>query len=105
MEKIILIWVSFNLWRAEKWRNHKARPQALKKAIRKAKRLQRRKLRLYRVYFLQNRYQALNRDDVKRKKRAGEFNQNINVTKMKPLCFYNTLNGVSDFAQELLNSK
>jgi hypothetical protein len=80
----------------------KGRPAALKKAIRKAKRLCKRKKKRYRVYFIEMKYQVLNRRQVQWKKHTGEWNRNVNVTKLEPLCFYDTLEGLQPEGEKLL---
>lgn len=92
------------LWYNERRRLWAARPRKLKRAIRRAKRLQRKHNKRYRVYFLQNRYQCLTRQQIKKKIRSGEFQHNINVTKMSNLCFHDTLLGTPDFAKKLLTA-
>ena len=96
----------FKIWKAyhERLKLYKARPAALRRAIRRAKRLQRKHKKRYRVYFLQNKYQCLTRDQIKRKKRAGEFVSTMNVTKMQPLAFYDTLTGTPEMTRKLLTA-
>lgn len=85
----------------------KGRPGALKKAIKRADRLCRKKRKRYRVFFMENRYQALSRPQIQQKKHSGEWNRNVNVTKMEPMCFYDTLTGLQKSGFELIgnNSK
>lgn len=73
----------------------KGRPGALKKAMRRADSLYRKKRKRYRVYFLSGQYQALSRREIQRKKHSGQWNRNVNVTKLEPLAFYDTLTGIT----------
>jgi hypothetical protein len=68
------------------------RPAALKRAKRKAMRLNKKKGKRYRVYFLAMRYRVLHRDDVRSAKRSGFFNHNVNVTNTESLVFFDTNN-------------
>jgi len=95
--KGLLNWIKIRV------KNYHARPAALRRAIRKAKRLQKKNKKRYRVYFLQNRYQALSRPDIKQRRRNKEFQPTVNVTKMEPLAFYDTLTGLPEFSKQLLN--
>jgi hypothetical protein len=82
----------------------KGRPGALKKAIKRADRLCRKKRKRYRVFFIENKYQALSRQQIQMKKHSGEWNPNVNVTKMEPVCFYDTLGGLQKSGEELINN-
>lgn len=90
-------------WWREQVKQHHSRPAALRKAIRRADRLCRKNKKRVRVYFIEMRYRCYTRQEVKDNKRSGKFNPFVNVTKMKPLCFYDTLTGPSDFAKQLLD--
>lgn len=68
----------------------KGRDAAKDRAIKKAKKLHAENGKHYRVYFLKNKYQALTRQDLQNRKHAGEFGWQVNSTKMKPFCFYDT---------------
>jgi hypothetical protein len=65
-------------------------PYMLRRAQKKADRLSRKENKRYRVYFLRGRYQIMTRYDVKAKKHSGEWNRNVNVTKLIPMQFYDT---------------
>jgi|GEM_PF-2692074 hypothetical protein len=80
----------------------KGRPGALKKAIRRAERLCRKNGKRYRVYFLKQKYQVLSRREIQAKKRNGEWSRNVNVTKLEPMCFFDTLMGITLAGEELL---
>lgn len=83
----------------------KGRPAALKKAMRLANRLCRRNKKRYRVYFMDRKYQALSRTEIQQKKRSGEWNQNVNVTKMEPMCFYDTLWGIQPEGEKIIGTQ
>lgn len=83
----------------------KGRPGALKKAIRKADRMGRRKNKRYRVYFLDSGYQVLSRYDIQRKKHSDEWGKHVNVTKMEPMCFYDTLTGIQPEGKKILKTQ
>lgn len=83
----------------------KGRPAALKKAIRRADKLCRKNRKRYRVLFLEQKYQAISRPEVQQKKHRGEWGRNVNVTKLDPLCFYDTLTGLSPEGQKLLTAR
>jgi len=68
------------------------RPAALNRAKKKAMKLNKKKKRRYRVYFLAMRYRVLHRDDVRAAKRIGFFNHNVNVTNTESLVFFDTNN-------------
>lgn len=88
------------------YKRYKGRPKALLKAIEKAKKLNLKTGKRYKVFFLQNRYQCLTRMDLKNNKRIGIFNEHINATRMTPLSFFDTESGyVSPFALDLLLTK
>jgi hypothetical protein len=65
-------------------------PLMLRRAKKKADRLSREQNKRYRVYFMRGRYRAMTRLDVKAKKHAGDWNPNVNVTKLIPMQFYDT---------------
>lgn len=88
------------------YKRYKGRPAALLNAIAKARKLNLKTGKHYKVYFIQNRYQCLNRLDIKWQKRTGVFNEHINATRMTPLAFFDTQVGfVTPFAYELLRAK
>lgn len=89
------------------YKRYKGRPKALLNAIEKAQKLTNKTGKRYKVYFLQNRYQILTRSDVQQKRRHGaEFQERINVTKLRGIAFFDTHTGfVSDFAYDLLKTK
>lgn len=106
--KLFVSWLSetkFSKWYATEKKRYHSRPAALRKAIRQADRLCRKNKKRVRVYFIEQRYRCYTRQEVKDNKRSGKFNPFVNVTKMEPLCFYDTLTGPSQFATELLNAK
>lgn len=70
----------------------KGSPFFLNRAIKKAKSLSKSTGKRYRVFFLKNRYQVLTRDDIQRKKHAGEWGWHVNSTNMQPMCFYDSFN-------------
>lgn len=82
----------------------KGRPGALKKAIRRADRLCKRRKKRYRVYFIEQKYQALSRPEIQQKKRSGQWSRDVNVTKMEPLCFYDTLMGLQPEGKKILET-
>lgn len=82
----------------------KGRPAALRKAIRKAKKLCRKRKKRFRVYFLDQKYQALSRNQIQLKKHSGQWNRNVNVTNMEPLCFYDTLTGLQPEGEKILGT-
>ncbi|MEN6423287.1 MAG: hypothetical protein ABFD76_15210 [Smithella sp.] len=74
----------------------KGSPYFLNRAIRKAKKLHfdssdsHSKRKRYRVFFLKNRYEALTREDIQRKKHAKEWGWHVNSTSMDRHCFFDT---------------
>jgi hypothetical protein len=72
----------------------KGRPAAKQRAIKKAKALHAETGKHYRVYFMQNKYQVLTRQDLQFRKHIGEFGWHVNSTKMKPFCFYDTTSDI-----------
>lgn len=90
-------WKSVSL----KW---KGSPRKLRSAIKKANRLCEKHKKRYRVYFLNGKYQALNRQEIQNKKHSGEWNRNVNVTKMERVEFFDTLNGITLNGKQLLTS-
>jgi len=112
MKSILLslwLWITqpIILFFRNEYKRFKGRPAALRKAISKAKKLHKKNGKHYKVYFLENRYQILNRLDIQRKRRRGkEFMPHINITKLKAISFFDTQTWEpSDFAKELLNCK
>lgn len=71
----------------------KGRPRALQRAIKRADKLCKLNGKRYRVYFVEGKYQALSRQQIQRKKHSGEWGRHVNVTRLEPLCFYDTLTG------------
>lgn len=69
----------------------KGRPAALEREIRRAQKLHRKTGKQYRVYFLQNRYQAITRQDIQNRKHNGQWGWHVNSTRLAPMCFYSTL--------------
>lgn len=65
-------------------------PLMLRRAQKKADRMSRKQNRRFRVYFIGGRYRVMTRLDVKAKKHAGDWNPNVNVTKLIPMQFYDT---------------
>lgn len=68
----------------------KGRPAALEREIRRAQKLHRKTGKHYRVYFLQNRYQSITRQDIQDRKHAGTWGWHVNSTRLAPMCFYST---------------
>lgn len=65
-----------------------SRNRAIKKALQKHRCDGKR----YRVFFLQNRYQVLTRQDIQRKKHSGDWGRHVNSTNMDPMKFFDTEN-------------
>jgi hypothetical protein len=115
MKSIILSWllaVWLFLWSPiarffrNEYKRYKGRPTALLKAIKKARKEHLKTGKQYKVYFLENKYQILNRMDIQQKKHESVFHRHINVTKLHPIVFFDTQLGfVSTFAYELLRTK
>jgi len=113
--KIILTWllaVWLFLWSPvvrffrNEYKRFKGRPAALLKAIAMAIKTHQKTGKHYKVYFLENRYQALTRNDIQYRKFSGEFLDYMNVSKMRSISFFDTQTGfVSDFACDLLKTK
>lgn len=70
----------------------KGRESAKNRAIRKAKQLHAKSGKRYRVFFLQNRYEVMTREDIQRKKHAKQWGWHVNSTNMHPHCFFDTAN-------------
>ncbi|MDR2764738.1 MAG: hypothetical protein LBB90_06865 [Tannerella sp.] len=67
------------------------RPGALRRAIRKAKRLHRQTGRRYRVFFFGYRYRIWNRTQIRGRVRAGLFKHNLKAGKdFDAVCFFDT---------------
>lgn len=70
----------------------------LNSAIARAKRLHASNGKRYRVFFIENKYQALTRIDIQLRKHSGKWGWHVNSTSMQPYCFYDTTNtGVPKF--------
>lgn len=110
--KIILLFIQ-SIWHSilqffrNEYKRYKGRPKALLKAIDKARKLSAQTGKKYKVYFIENQYVILNRNDVQTKRRGGKiFLQHINVTKLRAIAFFDTQSGlVSPFAYDLLKTK
>ena len=83
----------------------KGRPAALKKAIHRANKLCRVNKKRYRVYFLSRKYQAISRPEIQWRKKTGGWKRHVNVTKMEPMCFYDTLLGLQPEGAKLLKTR
>ncbi len=83
----------------------KGRPGALHRAIKRADRLCRRNKKRYRVFFMSNKYQSFSRAQIQKKKHKKEWSRDVNVTKMEPMCFYDTLTGIQPAGYEVLKNK
>ena len=70
----------------------KGSPFFLKRAIKLAKKLNAETGKRYRVFFLQNKYQVLTRDNIQRRKHEKDFDWHVNSTNMQPFCFFDTAN-------------
>ena len=70
-----------------------ATPKKLQKAISKADKLHRKTGKRYRVFFLEMRYRALCRDDIKERKKNGFFVYRANSTNMDEYKYYDTIDG------------
>jgi hypothetical protein len=111
MKSILLslwLWITQPIVRfiRSEYKRYKGRPAALLKAIAKAKHLHKKAGKHYKVYFLENRYQVLTRNDIQYRKFNGEFLDFMNVTKMSAISFFDTQSGlVSGFACDLLKTK
>jgi len=68
----------------------KGSPVFLNKAIRRAKKLNAKTGKRYRVFFIKNRYEALTREDIQRRKHSKEWGWHVNSTNMQPHCFFDT---------------
>ncbi|HBL73834.1 MAG: hypothetical protein A2W90_14615 [Bacteroidetes bacterium GWF2_42_66] len=68
----------------------KGNPIFLKSAIRKADKLSKKTGKRYRVFFLKNRYEALTREDIQRRKHSGEWGWHVNSSNLEPHSFYDT---------------
>lgn len=66
------------------------RPAALRRAIRKANKLNKENGKRYRVFFLGMRYRVYDRLTIKGYKKAGVFNRYINSTTIDQTKFYDT---------------
>ena len=98
MKRILIFFIALRL----KWNGS---PRKLQKAIKKADRLCKKAKKRYRVYFLGGKYQCLNRNQIADKKRSGEWSRNVNVTKMEPMQFYDSLTGLTDRGRRLLKTR
>lgn len=90
--KRILKWLLFPFQQffLKLWIRYKGRPGALNRARKKAVKLHKRNKKRYRVFFLQNRYQVLTRDDLQKRKHTGEFDWIVNSTNMNAFAFFDT---------------
>jgi hypothetical protein len=69
------------------------RPSRLKKAIKKAKALNKKTGKRYRVFFFGYRYHVWDRWDIKERKRIGLFHTHLKVgNDFDSICFYDTSN-------------
>jgi len=68
----------------------KGRDAAKNRAIKKAKAMNLKTGKRYRVFFLKNRYQVITRDDIQMRKHAKEYGWHVNSTNMQPMCFFDT---------------
>lgn len=106
MKILPFFWQRVQAWFAFRWKRYKGRPAALRRAIRKAKDKHRKTRKRYKVYFLQNKYQVLTRDDIQRGKHQKVFAEYINTTKMEPMAFFDTATWrPTEWAEKLLNAK
>jgi len=106
MKILPFFWARVKAWFAFYWKRYKARPAALRRAIRQCKFKYQETGKRHKVYFLQNKYQVLTRDDIQRNKHKKVFADYVNCTKMEPMAFFDTATmKPSDFAQKLLNAK
>jgi len=67
-------------------------PMKQKRAIRKAKKLHRKNGKRYRVFFVENRYQVMNREDIQKRKHLKNWGWHVNSTAMDKYCFFDTNN-------------
>ena len=101
----LIKWIFFPfLWSgwkrlAIKWNGS---PRKLRAAIKKADKLCSRNKKRYRVYFLGGKFQALSRNQIQDKKHSGEWNRNVNVTKLERVEFFDTLNGITEQGKKAL---
>jgi hypothetical protein len=71
----------------------RGRQGALKRAIKKADRLQRKTGKRYRVFFFGYRYHAWSRRDIRERKRTGIFHSHLKAgSDFDTICFYDTAN-------------
>jgi len=70
-----------------------ATPKKLQKAIDRANELHEKTGKRYRVFFLEMRYRALCRDDIKERKKNGFFVYWANSTNMDGYKYYDTADG------------
>jgi hypothetical protein len=83
----------------------KGRPAALRRAIKRADRRCRKNKKRYRVFFIENKYQSFSRAQVQMKKHKKQWSRDVNVTKMEPMSFYDTLIGIQPAGCEVLKNK
>lgn len=67
-------------------------PHKQKRAIRKAKRLHKKTGQRFRVFFVENRYQVMNRNDIQQRKHMKHWGWHVNSTAMDNYCFFDTNN-------------
>jgi hypothetical protein len=79
-------------------------PAKLRSAIRRADRLCAKTRKRHRVYFMHGRYIAMTRNQVQNKKRCGDWNRNVNVTKLEDVEYYDTLCGLSPEGRRILKT-
>ena len=72
------------------WVRYQGNPHKQRRAIRVAKKKHEQDGKRYRVFFLGNRYQALTRDDIQRRKHEHAWGWHVNSTSLGPYCFYDT---------------
>lgn len=87
------------------WIRYKGRPAALRKAIKKANQLCLQHKKRFRVYFLGGRYVALTRTQVQWKKHTGEWSRNVNMQRLEPMEYYDTLDGLSPTGMKAIKHK
>jgi hypothetical protein len=87
------------------WVRFRGRPAALKREIERANALCLKNKKRYRVFFLNGRYTSMTRTQVQWKKHTGDWGRHVNMTKMEPMEFYDTLDGMSTIGKKVLNHK
>ena len=70
-----------------------ATPKKLQKAIDRANKLHEKTGKRYRVFFLEMRYRALCREDIKERKQNGFFVYRANSTNLDGYKYYDTIDG------------